>query len=115
MIMLALDPDEHVFQAKRGFMSMVLLLSRQEVLKSYCPYCKKVKQLLSSLGALVKVVELDDEIEGDEIHSALTKWTKQRTVPNVFVGGQHIGGCDDTMSKHNGGNLLPLLKEAGAI
>ncbi|BBN10050.1 glutaredoxin 3 [Marchantia polymorpha subsp. ruderalis] len=83
--------------------------------KSYCPYCKKVKQLLSSLGAQVKVVELDLEKDGDEIQSALTNWTKQRTVPNVFVGGQHIGGCDDTMSKHNGGKLLPLLKEAGAV
>ncbi|BBN10052.1 glutaredoxin 3 [Marchantia polymorpha subsp. ruderalis] len=62
--------------------------------KSYCPYCIKVKQLLSSLGAKMKVVELDDEKDGDEIQSALAKWTKQRTVPNVFVGGQHIGGCD---------------------
>ena len=32
--------------------------------------------------------------DGDEIQSELAKWTGQRTVPNVFIGGKHIGGCD---------------------
>lgn len=32
--------------------------------------------------------------DGSEVQSALYEWTKQRTVPNVFIGGKHIGGCD---------------------
>lgn len=34
------------------------------------------------------------EGDGDDIHSALIEWTGLRTVPNVFIGGKHIGGCD---------------------
>ncbi|KAL2641397.1 hypothetical protein R1flu_008984 [Riccia fluitans] len=83
--------------------------------KSYCPYCKKVKQLLSSLGAKFTPIELDLEDDGDEIQSALAEWTKQRTVPNVFIGGQHVGGSDAMSSKHSAGELVPLLKEASAL
>lgn len=36
------------------------------------------------------------EGDGVEIQSALAEWTGQRTVPNVFIGGKHIGGCDGT-------------------
>lgn len=34
--------------------------------------------------------------DGNDIQAALAEWTGQRTVPNVFIGGQHIGGCDGT-------------------
>ncbi|KAL3677938.1 hypothetical protein R1sor_020894 [Riccia sorocarpa] len=83
--------------------------------KSYCPYCNKVKQLLSNLGAKFTAVELDQEDDGNDLQSALAGWTKQRTVPNVFINGQHIGGSDTTSSKHSAGQLVPLLKEAGAL
>uniref|UniRef100_A0A0C9QNJ9 TSA: Wollemia nobilis Ref_Wollemi_Transcript_16148_732 transcribed RNA sequence n=1 Tax=Wollemia nobilis TaxID=56998 RepID=A0A0C9QNJ9_9CONI len=83
--------------------------------KTYCPYCTQVKQLLSRLGAKTKVVELDTESDGADVQSALKEWTGQRTVPNVFIGGTHIGGCDDTVAKHNSGKLVPLLSEAGAL
>ncbi|XP_008812171.2 glutaredoxin [Phoenix dactylifera] len=83
--------------------------------KSYCSFCTRVKQLLSQLGANYKVIELDVESDGSEIQSALAEWTAQRTVPNVFIGGNHIGGCDSVMGRHNGGKLVPLLTEAGAL
>ncbi|KAH9648025.1 glutaredoxin-C1 [Citrus sinensis] len=62
--------------------------------KTYCGYCRRVKQLLTQLGASYKAIELGEEREGEEIQSALTAWTGQRTVPNVFIGGKHIGGCE---------------------
>ncbi|MCO5555527.1 hypothetical protein L7F22_009072 [Adiantum nelumboides] len=83
--------------------------------KSYCPYCKQVKQLLQSLGVNFKAVELDQESDGGELQAALTEWTSQRTVPNVFIGGQHIGGCDSTVAKHKEGQLVPLLQQAKAV
>ncbi|XAR51885.1 Thioredoxin-disulfide reductase [Bertholletia excelsa] len=61
-----------------------------------CPYCVNVKKLLTELGAAYKAIELDTEIDGREIQAALAEWTGQRTVPNVFIGGNHIGGCDTT-------------------
>nr|ACZ05049.1 putative glutaredoxin [Polygonatum sibiricum] len=83
--------------------------------KSYCPYCVDVKKLLSELGATFKAIELDTESDGGKIQGALAQWTKQRTVPNVFIGGKHIGGCDATMGMHKDGKLVPLLTEAGAV
>ncbi|OAY73501.1 Glutaredoxin [Ananas comosus] len=84
--------------------------------KTYCPYCNQVKQLLAQLGANFKAIELDVKVsDGSEIQSALLAWTGQRTVPNVFIGGKHIGGCDTVTAKHNEGKLVPLLTEAGAL
>ncbi|KAI5083858.1 hypothetical protein GOP47_0000027 [Adiantum capillus-veneris] len=83
--------------------------------KTYCPYCMEVKQLLSNLGVKMAVIELDRESDGQAVQSALSEWTGQRTVPNVFIGGKHIGGCDSTMAKQREGKLIPLLKEAQAV
>ncbi|CAL9779840.1 unnamed protein product [Musa acuminata subsp. burmannicoides] len=83
--------------------------------KTFCPFCVRVKKLLDKLGARYKAIELDVESDGSNIQAALAEWTGQRTVPNVFIGGKHIGGCDDTLAKHQQGKLEPLLIEAGAL
>ncbi|KAA8530219.1 hypothetical protein F0562_004928 [Nyssa sinensis] len=83
--------------------------------KSYCPFCVTVKKLLTDLGATFKAIELDTESDGSDIQGALAEWTKQKTVPNVFIGGNHIGGCDTTTAMHKEGKLVPLLTQAGAI
>ncbi|KAI6682854.1 hypothetical protein NL676_028767 [Syzygium grande] len=83
--------------------------------KTYCGYCKRVKQLLTQLGASYKVIELDKEGDGAAVQSALADWTGLRTVPNVFIGGNHIGGCDSVTEKHQAGQLVPLLRSAGAV
>jgi len=83
--------------------------------KSYCPFCVRVKQLFEKLGASFKAIEMDVESDGPELQDALKEWTGQRTVPNVFINGKHIGGCDDTMALNNDGKLVALLTEAGAI
>eukprot|EP00850_Spirogloea_muscicola_P009789 SM000056S17907 [mRNA] locus=s56:38837:39563:+ [translate_table: standard] len=83
--------------------------------KSYCPYCIRVKKLLKSLGVRATVYELDHEADGQAVQAALAGWTGQRTVPNIFVGGCHIGGCDDTVAAHSSGQLMPMLKQAGAL
>ncbi|KAF2316351.1 hypothetical protein GH714_041692 [Hevea brasiliensis] len=83
--------------------------------KTYCPYCTSVKKLLDELGANYKTVELDTEGDGSQVQSALAEWTGQRSVPNVFISGKHIGGCDTTTGMHKEGKLIPLLTEAGAL
>ncbi|KAL2340915.1 hypothetical protein Fmac_008855 [Flemingia macrophylla] len=83
--------------------------------KTYCGYCKRVKDFLTQLGASYKVIELDTQNDGGDIQSALAEWTGQGTVPNVFIGGKHIGGCDAVMEKHKTDELVPLLNDVGAI
>eukprot|EP00127_Corallochytrium_limacisporum_P001961 Clim_evm4s90 gene=Clim_evmTU4s90 len=77
--------------------------------KSYCPFCKKVKALFDQLGVAYGVVEMDQEPEGTEMQNELERISGQRTVPNVYIKGQHIGGCDDTMALNNSGKLKELV------
>jgi len=68
--------------------------------KTYCPYCQRAKGLFKQKYPSVKPViyELDEMGDGSEIQRYLLKETGQRTVPNIFIGQEHIGGCDDALS-----------------
>lgn len=99
--------------------------------KTHCPFCRRVKALFDELDVAHEVVELDlrrtslDACrgggmaaltealvteDGAEIQALLATLTGQRTVPSVFVKGQHIGGCDATLELHASNKLLPLLQ-----
>ncbi|CAH8322357.1 unnamed protein product [Eruca vesicaria subsp. sativa] len=81
--------------------------------KTWCPYCSEVKTLFKRLGVQPLVVELDKlGPEGTQLQKVLEKLTGQRTVPNVFVGGKHIGGCTDTVKLNRKGELELMLAEA---
>ena len=72
-----------------------------------CPYCIAAKQLLAKRG----VTELN-EIRVDQIAGEREKMmalTNRRTVPQIFIGNTHIGGCDDLVALDGKGGLLPLL------
>ncbi|KAF2716640.1 putative P450 monooxygenase [Polychaeton citri CBS 116435] len=81
--------------------------------KSYCPYCKATKSLLSELGAKYYAIELDQVDDGAAIQDALEDITSQRSVPNIFIAQKHIGGNSDLQAKKS--QLPDLLKEAKAI
>ena len=55
------------------------------------------------------ILELDVRPDGAAIQAELAKMTGQRSVPNVFVNGQHVGGNDDTHAAHQSGKLKQLL------
>ncbi|KAJ3517402.1 hypothetical protein NLJ89_g528 [Agrocybe chaxingu] len=80
--------------------------------KSYCPYCKKVKSLFEKEFPDVTptVLELDERDDGSTIQEYLHQKTGQRTVPNVFINEQHIGGNDDTQAAFKAGKLAGLIK-----
>ncbi len=72
-----------------------------------CPYCIRAKQILTLRG----VVQLE-EIRVDEQPAERLKMmeiTGRRTVPQIFIGSTHVGGCDDLMALDGRGELLPLL------
>ncbi|KAF3929255.1 Glutaredoxin-C1 [Arthrobotrys entomopaga] len=81
--------------------------------KSYCPYCRAAKTLLTERNANFNVMELDLIDDGAEIQEALKQISGQNTVPNIFIGGKHIGGNSDLQSKKL--QLPALLASAGAL
>ncbi|TVY48895.1 Glutaredoxin [Lachnellula occidentalis] len=81
--------------------------------KSYCPYCKATKSLLSELGAKYYAIELDQVEDGSDIQAALKEINGQTSVPNVYINKKHIGGNSDLQAAK--GKLPELLKEAGAV
>ena len=73
-----------------------------------CPYCVRAKQILKSKG-----VEQIEEVRIDADPAArdhMMQITGRRTVPQIFVGDTHVGGCDDLMALDAKGGLLPLLQ-----
>jgi glutaredoxin 3 len=72
-----------------------------------CPYCVRAKQVLKAKG-----VEQIEEIRIDMDPAArahMMEVTGRRTVPQIFVGETHVGGCDDLIALDAKGELLPLL------
>ncbi|GLT28215.1 hypothetical protein SLA2020_031640 [Shorea laevis] len=81
--------------------------------KTWCSYSSEVKALFKRLGVEPLVIELDElGAQGPQLQKVLERLTGQHTVPNVFIGGKHIGGCTDTMKLYQKGELEPLLSEA---
>ncbi len=73
-----------------------------------CPYCIRAKQILMSKG-----VEAIDEIRVDldpGERMRMMEATGRRTVPQIFIGDTHVGGCDDLVALDQRGGLDPLLK-----
>lgn len=72
-----------------------------------CPYCIRAKKLLQSKG----VPYIEYSIDGDE--GARTRMAQRsggrRSVPQIFIDGRHVGGCDDLHALDSAGKLDPLL------
>jgi glutaredoxin 3 len=73
-----------------------------------CPYCHAAKQLLRKKGT--EFTEID--VSGDpNLRAVMTKRAGgSRTVPQIFIGGKHVGGCDDLHDLDYAGGLDPLLQ-----
>jgi glutaredoxin 3 len=76
--------------------------------KPICPYCVKAKQLLKIKGVTdIKEIDIsDNEVFRDEM---IEKSGGRRTVPQIFINGAHIGGCDDLHALNDAGKLDSLL------
>jgi glutaredoxin 3 len=75
--------------------------------KSWCPYCKAAKALLAAKGAAFTEIDVTDDPEGQQ---AMAKRAGRSSVPQIFIGGKHIGGSDDLHALDAAGGLDPLLK-----
>ncbi|CAI4293143.1 ASN_collapsed_G0005500.mRNA.1.CDS.1 [Saccharomyces cerevisiae] len=82
--------------------------------KTYCPYChaalNTLFEKLKVPRSKVLVLQLNDMKEGADIQAALYEINGQRTVPNIYINGKHIGGNDDLQELREAGELEELLE-----
>lgn len=64
---------------------------------TYCGYCVKAMNLFNTIRVKPFVIYLDKDPDGDEIALALYEITGQDTIPNIFIGGRHIGGFSELL------------------
>jgi len=75
--------------------------------KTTCPFCVRAKALLTKKGAAFQEIEITDK---PALRSEMIEKAKGRTtVPQIFINGQHIGGCDDLHALEDQGKLDALL------
>jgi glutaredoxin 3 len=77
-----------------------------------CPYCIRAKQILKSKG-VDAIEEIRVDMQPDE-RLKMMEITGRRTVPQIFIGDTHVGGCDDLIALDGRGGLMPLLKGLAA-
>lgn len=73
-----------------------------------CPYCLRAKALLKQRGVQV-IDEIRIDLDAAE-RQRMVDLTGRRTVPQIFIGETHVGGCDDLMALDQKGGLAPLLQ-----
>jgi glutaredoxin 3 len=76
----------------------------------YCPYCQRAKALLQRRG-VTAIQEIRVDLEPEQ-RDTMIGLTGRRTVPQIFIGDVHVGGCDDLMALDARGGLAPLLQSA---
>lgn len=76
--------------------------------KDYCPYCMRAKALLEQKKQ--PFTELRIDLHPQLRNEMITKSNGRTTVPQIFINGQHIGGCDDLHALDDQGTLDELLK-----
>ena len=75
---------------------------------AYCPYCSRAKALLQRLG----VKELEEVVVDGQpaVRAHMTELTGRTSVPQIFISGTHVGGCDDIHALDARGELVPMLR-----
>lgn len=73
-----------------------------------CPYCVRAKQILQAKG-VARIEEVRVDTNPDE-RMRMMDLTGRRTVPQIFIGDTHVGGCDDLIALDSRGGLVPLLQ-----
>jgi glutaredoxin 3 len=76
----------------------------------WCPFCLRAKELLTQKNVVFREVDVDaDEKSREEMIAR----SNRRTVPQIFIGDRHIGGCDDLFALDSSGELDRLIQGAG--
>lgn len=75
--------------------------------KSFCGFCWRAKHLLESKGVSYKEISVD--FGGEARQQMIERASGRTTVPQIFIGGRHVGGCDELMTLERDGKLDELI------
>ena len=78
-------------------------------LTQWCPYCNRAQALLRDKGVVYTAIDIEAE---PARRTEMRQRSGRTSVPQIFIGEQHIGGCDDLMALDAAGELDPLLRSA---
>ena len=74
-----------------------------------CPYCIRAKSILKNKGVTaIEEIRIDQD---PEAMKHMMDITGRRTVPQIFIGSTHVGGCDDLIALDSAGGLVPMLQQ----
>ena len=73
----------------------------------WCPYCQRAKGLLTQKNVAFNEINIEDQ---PKFREDMIARSKQRTVPQIFIGDQHVGGCDDLFELDRSGELDRLIQ-----
>jgi glutaredoxin 3 len=76
-------------------------------LAGWCPYCQRARGLLSKKGVEFRELDVDDD---PQLREEMMARSGRRTVPQVFIGEKHVGGCDDLFALDGSGELDRLIQ-----
>ena len=75
----------------------------------WCPYCQRARGLLTTKGIQFREIDVDDD---PKLREEMIARSGRRTVPQVFIGEKHVGGCDDLFALDGRGELDRLIQGA---
>ncbi|MGC1388097.1 MAG: glutaredoxin 3 [Steroidobacteraceae bacterium] len=75
----------------------------------WCPYCDRARRLLTEKGLTFREIDVDEDAK---LREEMIARSGRRTVPQIFIGARHIGGCDELYALDGRGELDPLIEGA---
>jgi glutaredoxin 3 len=87
-------------------------VSRPEIVMyatGWCPYCDQARRLMTEKGLAFKEIDVDEDAK---LREEMIARSGRGTVPQIFIGAKHIGGCDELFALEDGGELDPLIEGA---
>jgi glutaredoxin 3 len=78
-------------------------------MSDWCPYCRRARDLLTGKNVSVSEINVEDDLKFRE---EMIARSNRRTVPQIFIGDKHVGGCDDLFELDRSGELDRLLQGA---
>lgn len=76
----------------------------------WCPYCQRAKELLAQKNIAFDEINVEDDVK---LREEMVARSDRRTVPQIFIGDKHIGGCDELFALDRDGELDRLIQGAG--
>jgi glutaredoxin 3 len=76
----------------------------------WCPYCQRAKSLLQKKHVVFSEINVDDD---EKYREQMIARSNRRTVPQIFIGDKHVGGCDELYALDGSGDLDRLIQGAG--